>query len=147
MKRIYKRLKLKKESSYFRRKYSYKEYLCTACEIPQYLEFYFLEINSKEIGLYVQITYFCTYKLLVMETKLTLKLNKKIIERAKEYASEKKISLSKVVETYLQSLTSEKKTDEFEISPFVKSLATGVKISPDLDYKKEYGEYLMKKYK
>ena len=82
-----------------------------------------------------------------METKLTLKLNKKIIERAKEYASEKKISLSKVVETYLQSLTSEKKTDEFEISPFVKSLATGVKISPDLDYKKEYGEYLMKKYK
>ncbi|MBK5214061.1 MAG: hypothetical protein JJE55_10430 [Flavobacteriaceae bacterium] len=82
-----------------------------------------------------------------METKLTLKLNKKIIERAKEYASEKKISLSKVVETYLQSLTSEKKTDEFEISPFVKSLATGVKIPSDLDYKKEYGEYLMKKYK
>ncbi len=82
-----------------------------------------------------------------METKLTLKLNQNVIEKAKEYAAIKKISLSKIVETYLQSLTDDKKEDGFEISPFVKSLATGVKISADLDHKKEYGDYLAEKYK
>ena len=54
-----------------------------------------------------------------MDTKLTLKLNKEIIEKAKKYASEQKLSLSRIVEFYLQSLTKEAEEDEFEISPFV----------------------------
>lgn len=82
-----------------------------------------------------------------MDTKLTLKLNQKIIEKAKMYASDKKMSLSRIVESYLQSLTSEDTGNEFEISPFVKSIATGVKIPADLDHKKEYPDYLMLKYK
>lgn len=82
-----------------------------------------------------------------MDTKLTLKLNQEIIEKAKEYASNKKVSLSRLVESYLQSLTSEKDRDEFEISPFVKSISTGTKMPADLDYKKEYSDYLIQKYK
>lgn len=82
-----------------------------------------------------------------MDTKLTLKLNQKVIEKAKEYASDKKLSLSRIVESYLQSLVSDKNTDDFEISPFVKSISTGNKIPTDLDYKKEYSEYLSQKYK
>ncbi|WP_194775384.1 DUF6364 family protein [Pararhodonellum marinum] len=82
-----------------------------------------------------------------MDTKLTLKLNQKIIEKAKEYGSNKKISLSRLIEAYLQSLTTENDTSEFEISPFVKSIATGTEIPTDLDYKKEYADYLMEKYK
>lgn len=82
-----------------------------------------------------------------MDTKLTLKLNKSVIEKAKEYASNKKISLSRIIEAYLQSLTSEIENSEFEISPFVRSIATGVKIPTDLDYKKDYSDYLMEKYK
>ena len=82
-----------------------------------------------------------------MNTKLTLKLNKEIIERAKEYASDKKMSLSRIVEAYLQSLTTDKKDTEFEISPFIKSLATGTRIPTDLDYKKEYTDQLLEKYK
>lgn len=83
-----------------------------------------------------------------METKLTLKLDKEIIQQAKEYASGKKISLSKIVEAYLQSLAKEKKSEnDIEISPFVKSLSSGTKISTDLDYKKEYAEHLNEKYK
>ncbi len=82
-----------------------------------------------------------------MDTKLTLKLNQQIIEKAKEYASDKKVSLSRLVESYLQSLTSENEDDDFEISPFVKSIATGIKIPHDLDYKKEYSDYLTKKHK
>ncbi len=82
-----------------------------------------------------------------MDTKLTLKLNQEIIEKAKAYASDKKISLSRIIEAYLQSLISENNTNEFEISPFVKSISTGVKIPSDLDYKKEYGDHVMQKYK
>lgn len=82
-----------------------------------------------------------------MDTKLTLKLNQRVIEKAKEYASTKKMSLSRIVEAYLQSLTSENETSEFEISPFVKSISTGTEIAVDLDYKKEYAAYLIEKYK
>lgn len=82
-----------------------------------------------------------------MDTKLTLKLNQRVIEKAKEYASNKKVSLSRIVEAYLQSLTSENDTSEFQISPFVKSIATGTEIPTDLDYKKEYADYLIEKHK
>ncbi len=82
-----------------------------------------------------------------MDTKLTLKLNQKVIEKAKLYASDKKMSLSRIVESYLQSLTSENNGSKLEISPFVKSIATGTKIPADLDYKKEYSDFLIEKYK
>ena len=82
-----------------------------------------------------------------MDTKLTLKLNQQIIEKAKEYAADKKLSLSRIIEAYLQSLTAEKSENDFEISPFVKSISTGVSIPADLDYKKEYADFKMEKYK
>jgi hypothetical protein len=83
-----------------------------------------------------------------MDTKLTLKLDKKIIEKAKQYASEKKSSLSKLIENYLTSLTTDKPgSNDLEISPFVKSLATGSKVPTDYNYKEEYSDYLAKKYK
>ncbi len=82
-----------------------------------------------------------------MDTKLTLKLNQEVIEKAKEYASNKKLSLSRIIEAYLQALTTENDTSDFEISPFVKSIATGIEIPTDLDYKKDYSDHLMEKYK
>lgn len=82
-----------------------------------------------------------------MDAKLTLKLNQMIIEKAKEYAANKNMSISRIVEAYLQSLTTENNNSEFEISPFVKSIATGTQIPADLDYKKEYSQYLSEKYK
>lgn len=82
-----------------------------------------------------------------MDTKLTLKLNQRIIEMAKEYASDKGMSLSRIVEAYLESLTSENESSDFEISPFVKSISTNHEIPSDLDYKKEYSDHLIEKYK
>lgn len=82
-----------------------------------------------------------------MDAKLTLKLNQSVIEKAKKYASDKNQSLSRIIEAYLQSLTSESEKDEFEISPFVKSISTGVEIPSDLDLKKEYSDFLIDKYK
>lgn len=90
---------------------------------------------------------FIRIKHIAMDTKLTLKLDKKVIEKAKKYASNKKISLSQLVEAYFQSLTIEDDVSEFEISPFVKSIATGTEMPADLDYKKEYSDYLTEKYK
>ena len=85
-----------------------------------------------------------------MDTKLTLKLDKSVIERAKEYASSNKRSLSKIIEAYLKSLViHDKNSDEpdMEISPFVKSMSTGVKIPADIDHKSEYLEHLLSKHK
>ncbi|MFM9826145.1 DUF6364 family protein [Flavobacterium sp. XS1P32] len=82
-----------------------------------------------------------------MNTKLTLKLDQEIIEKAKHYASEKKLSLSRIIENYLNSLTSDKTNNDIQISPFVKSLSSGIKIPADYDYKKDRADYLEQKYK
>ena len=82
-----------------------------------------------------------------MDTKLTLKLDQEIIEKAKHYASEKKISLSRIVENYLNFLTSDKENNDIQISPFVKSLSSGIEIPADYDYKKDRADYLEQKYK
>jgi hypothetical protein len=85
-----------------------------------------------------------------MDAKLTLKLDKRVIEKAKEYAAGHQRSLSRIIEAYLKSLI-EKETrqsdDDIEISPFVKSMKTGVKLPADYDSKKAYGDYLEEKYK
>jgi hypothetical protein len=85
-----------------------------------------------------------------MDTKLTLKLNKLVIEKAKEYASSKNRSLSRIIEAYLRTLILQdkepKENNKDEISPFVKSMSTGVKIPADLDYKTEYLDHLIKKH-
>ncbi len=85
-----------------------------------------------------------------MDTKLTLKLDKFVIDRAKKYASSHNRSLSRMIESYLKSIIDKdppETDDEIEISPFVKSMATGVKLPKDFDYKKAYGDYLSEKYK
>lgn len=79
-----------------------------------------------------------------MNTKLTLNLDKIIIEQAKSYAKSNRVSLSKLIENYLDSLTkrSEKKS---QISPLVESL-TGVIPSGNYDDDKDYKDYLSEKY-
>ncbi len=81
-----------------------------------------------------------------MNAKLTLRLRKNIIERAKQYARNHKISLSKMIEIYLESITSTNKK-ETEITPLVESLSGVIELEQDFDYKKEYSNYLTEKYK
>ena len=83
-----------------------------------------------------------------METKLTLRLNDNVIERAKLYARSHSISLSKMIESYLDSLTREKKEEnKTTITPLVESLSGVINVPLDYDYKKEYSDYLIEKYK
>ena len=85
-----------------------------------------------------------------MDAKLTLKLDKNVIEKAKIYAAEHKHSLSFMVENYLKAITSMEKTEaneEIKISEFVKSIGIdGVNLPEDFNYKKELTEILSKKY-
>ena len=78
-----------------------------------------------------------------MNTKLTLNLNKEIIEEAKTYARSQSVSLSKLIENYLHSLTRESKK-ESTVSPLVESL-TGI-IPGDLNEREEYRDYIDQKY-
>jgi len=81
-----------------------------------------------------------------MDTKLTLKLDRKIIERAKKYARNKDTSLSRLIENYLSWITSEKSRAD-KISPLVKSLSGIINLSENFNHKKEYSDYLENKYK
>jgi len=85
-----------------------------------------------------------------MDSKLTVKLDKQVIDRAKVYASANNKSLSRLIESYLKSIVikdNDDNMDEIQISPFVKSLSSGFAIPSDIDYKKEYSNYLIEKYK
>ncbi len=83
-----------------------------------------------------------------METKLTLRLNDSVIKRAKIYAKSQRISLSKMIESYLDSLTRENDTEnKISITPLVESLSGVIDLPTDFDYKNEYSDYLTDKYK
>ncbi len=85
-----------------------------------------------------------------MDAKLTLKLDKYVIDKAKEYAFTQKRSLSRLIESYLKSLFNTENTNsdnDIEISPFVQSMQSGIELPLDFDYKKEYRDHLIEKYK
>jgi hypothetical protein len=79
-----------------------------------------------------------------MNTKLTLTIDKTVIEEAKAFAKEQGKSLSGIIENYLKTLPKEKKQDE--LSPNVKKLVGVVKLPPNFDYKKELEEAIAEKY-
>jgi hypothetical protein len=81
-----------------------------------------------------------------MDTKLTLNVDKLVIEQAKVYAKSHKISLSQLIESYLSSIIN-KNNKEIEITPLVKSLSGVIKFDNDFDYRKSYVDYLIEKYK
>jgi len=81
-----------------------------------------------------------------MDKKLTLSLNEEIIETAKHYAKSNNVSLSKLIESYLSTLTKKAKKEP-EITPLVESLSGVISIEEDFDVKDAYAQYLMEKYK
>lgn len=81
-----------------------------------------------------------------MDTKLTLRLDQNIIEKAKEYARLHRTSLSSLIENYLQRITNDDEERE-KITPLVKSLSGITDVPKDFDYKADYSEFLVNKYK
>jgi uncharacterized protein YfcZ (UPF0381/DUF406 family) len=72
-----------------------------------------------------------------MDSKLTVILDSELIKRAKIYARNHNVSVSRMIESYLDSVT-QTKSKEIEITPLVKSLSGVVKLSADFDFKKDY---------
>jgi len=81
-----------------------------------------------------------------MDKKLTLSLNQKIIEKAKKYAKRNGTSLSKMIESYFQSITnSQQEETDIKITPLVESLCGVGKLPDGFDYKKSRVKYLENK--
>ncbi len=83
---------------------------------------------------------------MMMSTKLTLTIEKSVIEKAKKYARTRERSLSDLIENYLKALTKEDPINKEELTPTVKSLKGSFKMPKDFDYKKELSERLSEKY-
>jgi hypothetical protein len=81
-----------------------------------------------------------------MDKKLTLSLDQDIIEKAKVYAKSNNTSLSKLIESYLATLTRRTKGKP-EITPLVESLSGVIELPADFDEKEAYSEYFREKYK
>lgn len=79
-----------------------------------------------------------------METKLTLKLDKNVIQSVKLYAEKNNRSLSKLVEDYFRNLVMESDSSKSKISPLVHELS-GVISESDL-IGINYTDYLQSKY-
>lgn len=82
-----------------------------------------------------------------MNTKLTLTIEKEIIETAKEYAKDKGQSLSEIVENYFKLITLPRREIKPEqLSPRVRRLRGIIKTKEQLNYREILTEELSKKY-
>ncbi len=82
-----------------------------------------------------------------MNTKLTLNLNKEIIQRAKDYAKEHNISLSFLIENYLQKIISDYKSESISKGSIVNELSGIIKLDSEVNYQEDHMDYLTEKYK
>ncbi|MCI9843785.1 DUF6364 family protein [Flavobacterium pectinovorum] len=80
-----------------------------------------------------------------MNTKLTLSLEKEVIEQAKSYAKKTGRSLSELVESYFKNLIEKEQTYD-DIPPKVKKLIGIVTLPDDFDEEKVREEHYREKY-
>lgn len=82
-----------------------------------------------------------------MNTKLTLTIEKEVIQVAKQYAKEKGQSLSDLVENYFKLITNDRRPlKPKDLSPRIKRLRGIIKADKKLDYKEILTKELLKKY-
>ena len=81
-----------------------------------------------------------------MNTKLTLTIDKGLIDRAKKYAKSKGRSLSDIVENYLRAIVREENSTVIDSTPLASSLRGAFKAPDEFDYKKEIEKGLSDKY-
>lgn len=79
-----------------------------------------------------------------MSTKLTLTVEKSIIERAKYYSKHSGRSLSEIITNYLDHLT--KDHSDTKISPKLKKIVGSVKLPENFDAEKEKRTHLEQKH-
>ena len=81
-----------------------------------------------------------------MNAKLTLSLDRDIIEQAKEFARSQHKSLSKLIEGYLRQVA-HSDDDLTQVTPLVAKLSGVIDARKLGDHKSDYGDYLADKYR
>jgi hypothetical protein len=81
-----------------------------------------------------------------MNAKLTLSLDRDIIERAKEFSRSRHKSLSKLIEAYLRQVTHSDDASE-RVTPLVAKLSGIIDARKLGDLKSDYADYLADKYR
>ncbi|NLI23801.1 MAG: hypothetical protein GX419_03735 [Bacteroidales bacterium] len=81
-----------------------------------------------------------------MNTKLTLTVEREVVERAKKYARKEGRSLSDIVESYLKALSSETNKKGKRTGFLVQSLRGSFKAPKKVNYKAQLSEILYNKY-
>ncbi len=81
-----------------------------------------------------------------MNTKLTLTIEKTVIDQAKKYAKSKKRSLSDLIENYLKAISQEEIGLEDELSPLIKSMKGAFNTVDNFNTKEELSNILAEKY-
>ena len=87
-----------------------------------------------------------------MDTQIILNINKEILEKATEYAKRREISLSILIENYLQKILDDAAKEinmKTSIVNALSGIASKEKTNQDdnVDFTEEHLNYLMKKYK
>ena len=80
-----------------------------------------------------------------MANKVTVSIEKGLIEKAKVYAASQNKSLSGLIESYLRSIIILKES-KLKITPKVKSLSGAFKAPADFDFKKVLQDEISKKH-
>jgi hypothetical protein len=80
-----------------------------------------------------------------MTSKLTLTVEKSVIEKAKSYAKKTGQSLSELIDKSLDTITSEENGDK-EFSPRIKKIVGAVTLPNDFNEEKELSSYFEKKH-
>jgi len=82
-----------------------------------------------------------------MNTKLTLSIEKQVIQEAKAYAKKEGRSLSNIIEEYLKSISKNRAPQEDNgFHPLVDELCGSVKITENKSYDEILGEAIIEKY-
>lgn len=79
-----------------------------------------------------------------MSDKLTLRIEQKLIQRAKKYASKKGTSVSKLVADYFQAIDAEESESNLSLPPVTKALS-GI-LNADKVTEDDYKAHLADKY-
>jgi hypothetical protein len=80
-----------------------------------------------------------------MATKLTLSIDKDVIEQSKRYAASQNRSLSDLIESYLRTIAIDPGS-KVKITSKIKSLKGSFKAPADLDYQKVLREEIIHKH-
>ncbi len=81
-----------------------------------------------------------------MEAKLTLKLDKDVIEEARKLSKNMNTSLSRMVEKYFKSLVAQTKEKKSPYTPLVKELSGIIHLDDNFESKDVCADYLIEKY-